>query len=50
LPEGGCDPIPNDDFPAMTTWTIFLMLGVSTIWIAMFSAVAYLAARAPARR
>jgi hypothetical protein len=34
----------------MTNWTIFLVLGVSTIWIAMFSAVAYLAVRTPARR
>jgi hypothetical protein len=34
----------------MTTWTFFLMLAVSTIWIAMFSAVAYLAARSPSRQ
>ena len=34
----------------MTNWTFFLMLGVTTIWIAMLSAVAYLAARAPARQ
>jgi len=34
----------------MTTWTMLLMLGVTTIWIVMLSAVAYLAARAPARQ
>jgi hypothetical protein len=34
----------------MTNWTIMLMLGVTTIWIVMLSAVAYLAARAPARQ
>jgi hypothetical protein len=34
----------------MTNWTILLMLGVTTIWIVMFSAVAYLAAHAPARQ
>jgi hypothetical protein len=34
----------------MTTWTLLLMLAVSTIWVAMFSAVAYLAARAPSRQ
>jgi hypothetical protein len=34
----------------MTNWTMFLMLGVTRIWIVMLSAVAYLAARAPARQ
>jgi hypothetical protein len=34
----------------MTNWTLFLMLGVTMIWIVMLSAVAYLASRAPARR
>jgi hypothetical protein len=35
----------------MTNWTLFLMLGVTTIWIVMLSAVAYLVvARAPAQR
>jgi hypothetical protein len=34
----------------MTTWTATLMVGVTAIWISMVSAVAYLAARAPARR
>jgi hypothetical protein len=34
----------------MTNWTMFLMLGVTTIWIVMLSAVAYLVAHAPARR
>jgi hypothetical protein len=29
---------------------LFLMLGVTTIWIVMLSAVAYLVAQAPARR
>jgi len=33
----------------MTIWTAALMLGVTTIWIGMLSAVAYLATRAPAR-
>jgi hypothetical protein len=33
----------------MTIWTAALMLGVTTIWIVMLSAVAYLASRAPAR-
>ena len=33
----------------MTIWTVSLMLGVTTIWIALLSAVAYLAARSPAR-
>jgi hypothetical protein len=33
----------------MTTWTTFLMLAVTAIWISMVSAVAYLASRAPAR-
>ena len=32
----------------MTTWTASLMLGVTTIWIVLFSAVAYLATRATA--
>jgi hypothetical protein len=34
----------------MTNWTLSLMLGVTTIWIVMLSAVAYLVASAPARR
>jgi hypothetical protein len=34
----------------MTMWTFSLMLGVTTIWIGMLLAVAYLAARSPARR
>jgi hypothetical protein len=34
----------------MTIWTAALMLGVTTIWIVMLSAVAYLVMRAPARR
>jgi hypothetical protein len=34
----------------MTDWTLFLMLGVTTIWIVMLSAVAYLVARAPVRQ
>jgi hypothetical protein len=34
----------------MTNWTLSLMLGVTTIWVAMLSAVAYLAARAPSKR
>jgi len=34
----------------MTMWTATLMLGVTAIWIMMGTAVAYLAARAPARR
>jgi hypothetical protein len=34
----------------MTNWTLLLMLGVTTIWIVMLSAVAYLVAQAPARR
>jgi hypothetical protein len=34
----------------MTNWTLFLMLSVTTIWIVMLSAVAYLVAQAPARR
>jgi hypothetical protein len=34
----------------MTTWTAFLMVGVTAIWISMFSAVAYLVARAPTRQ
>ena len=34
----------------MTTWTATLMVGVTAIWIMIVSAVAYLAARAPARR
>jgi hypothetical protein len=34
----------------MTYWTLFLVLGVTTIWIVMLSAVAYLVAQAPARR
>jgi hypothetical protein len=34
----------------MTTWTAFLMVGVTAIWISMVSAVAYLVSRAPARR
>jgi hypothetical protein len=34
----------------MTIWTTLLMLGVTTIWIVMLAAVAYLAARAPARQ
>jgi hypothetical protein len=38
LPEGARHPISNDD------------LGVTTIWIVMLSAVAYLVVRAPARR
>ena len=50
MPEGAREPIANDDIAAMTTWTLLLMLGVSTIWIAMLSAIAYLAARAPARQ
>jgi hypothetical protein len=33
----------------MTTWTAFLMVGVTAIWISMVSAVAYLASRAPVR-
>jgi hypothetical protein len=34
----------------MTTWTAFLMLGVTAIWISMVFAVAYLVSRTPARR
>jgi len=34
----------------MTIWTAALMLGVTTIWIVMLSAIAYLVMRAPARR
>jgi hypothetical protein len=34
----------------MTNWTVFLMLGVTTIWIVMLSAVAYLVVSAQARR
>jgi len=34
----------------MTIWTAALMLGVTTIWIAMLGAVAYLASRSPAQR
>jgi hypothetical protein len=34
----------------MTNWTLFLMLSVTTIWIGMLSAVAYLVSRAPAQR
>jgi hypothetical protein len=34
----------------MTIWTAALMLGVTTIWIGMLAAVAYLTARTPARR
>jgi hypothetical protein len=34
----------------MTAWTATLMVGVTAIWMMMVSAVAYLAARAPARR
>jgi hypothetical protein len=34
----------------MTTWTTFLMVGVTAIWISIASAVAYLASRSPARR
>ncbi len=34
----------------MTMWTATLMVGVTVIWVMMASAVAYLAARAPARR
>ena len=34
----------------MTMWTALLMVGVTAIWIVMVSAVAYLAARSPARR
>jgi hypothetical protein len=34
----------------MTTWTTFLMVGVTAIWISMVSAVAYLASRSPAQR
>jgi len=34
----------------MTNWTLSLMLGVTTIWVVMLSAVAYLAARAPRKR
>jgi hypothetical protein len=33
----------------MSNWTIFLMLGVSAIWVALLSAVAYLVSHAPAR-
>jgi hypothetical protein len=50
LSEGARQPISNDDLPAMTNWTVFLMLGVTTIWIVMLSDVAYLVAQAPARR
>jgi hypothetical protein len=32
----------------MTIWTASLMLGVTTIWIVLLSAVAYLATRATA--
>jgi hypothetical protein len=34
----------------MLTWTAFLMVGVTAIWISMVSAIAYLVSRAPARR
>jgi hypothetical protein len=34
----------------MTSWTLFLMLCVTAIWIVMLSAVAYLVAQATARR
>jgi len=34
----------------MTIWTASLMLGVTTIWVVLLSAVAYLASRSPARR
>jgi hypothetical protein len=34
----------------MSTWTTFLMAGVTAIWISMVSAVAYLVSRTPARR
>lgn len=34
----------------MTMWTATLVAGVTVIWVTMVSAVAYLAARAPARR
>jgi hypothetical protein len=34
----------------MTNWTLSLMVGVTTSWIVLLSAVAYLVAQAPARR
>jgi|GEM_PF-6815345 len=34
----------------MLTWTAFLMVGVTAIWISMAFAVVYLVSRAPARR
>ena len=37
-------------YPFMTMWNALLMTAVATIWIVMLSAVAYLAARAPARQ
>jgi hypothetical protein len=50
VPEGARAASANDELAAMTNWTIMLMLGVTTIWIVMLSAVAYLAARTPARQ
>lgn len=49
MPEGARDLIANDDLPKMTNWTMSLMLAVTTIWIVLLSAVAYLASHAPAR-
>jgi hypothetical protein len=35
---------------SMNNWSLFLMLGVTAIWIVVLSAVAYLVAHAPAQR
>jgi hypothetical protein len=35
---------------SMAYWTLFLMLGVTLIWIALLSSVAYLATQGPRRR
>jgi hypothetical protein len=50
LPEGAREPTANDDVPTMTNWTMFLMLGVTTIWIVLLSGVALLTVRTPAKQ
>jgi hypothetical protein len=35
---------------SMSNWSLFLMLGVTAIWIAVLSAVAYLVVHAPTQR
>lgn len=49
--EGRKEAAANDVSPDMSAWNWLLMLGVSTIWLGMAGAFAYLAShKVPTRR